>query len=261
MELRICHLYPDLLNLYGDRGNIATLVRRAEWRAIDVQVLEARLGDPVDPQASDLYFIGGGEDRQQRLAAPDLCGVKGPALREAAETGAAILAVCGGYQLLGHYYRPSDGPDLEGLGLLDLQTVHPGPTARRLIGNIVIHDMQSGRMLVGFENHGGRTRLGPNARPLGQVVTGFGNNGEDRMEGAVWHSVYGTYLHGPLLPKNAWFADRLISIALGRRYGEVTLVPLLDEEEQRAAAAAAERAGAPRAAPEPGAARAAVKAR
>ncbi|MDR7418195.1 MAG: glutamine amidotransferase [Armatimonadota bacterium] len=243
MELRICHLYPDLLNLYGDRGNIATLVRRAQWRGLAVHVAEARLGDAIDPRASDLYFMGGGEDRQQRLAAPDLCRTKGQALREAAETGAVVLAVCGSYQLLGHYYRPSDGADLEGLGLLDLVTVHPGPAARRLIGNIVIHHAASGRMIVGFENHGGRTRLGPNARPLGRVITGFGNNGEDRTEGAVWKAVYGTYLHGPLLPKNAWLADLLIETALRRRHGEVTLPPLSDGEEERAAAAAAARAG------------------
>jgi CobQ-like glutamine amidotransferase family enzyme len=247
MELRICHLYPDLLNLYGDRGNVATLLRRAEWRGIGVVLLEARLGDTIDPTASDLYFLGGGEDRQQRLASGDLRTVKGAALRDAADAGAVVLAVCGGYQLLGHYYRPSDGDDLEGLGLLDLTTTHPGPAARRLIGNIVIDDAQSGRMLVGFENHGGRTRLGKNARPLGRVVVGFGNNGEDRTEGAVWKAVYGTYLHGPLLPKNAWFADHLITAALRRRYGEVTLAPLADDEERRAAIAAAARAGVARA--------------
>jgi hypothetical protein len=242
MELRVCHLYPDLLNLYGDRGNIATLARRAQWRGIEVRVVEARLGDPIDPRDADLYFMGGGEDRQQRLAAPDLCRVKGAALRDAAETGAAVLAVCGSYQLLGHYYRPSDGPDLEGLGLLDLTTEHPGPRARRLIGNIVMHESETGQMLVGFENHGGRTRLGPGARPLGRVASGFGNNGEDHTEGAVWKTVYGTYLHGPLLPKNPWFADLLISLALRRHHGEVTLAPLADEEEHRAAAAAARRA-------------------
>ncbi len=242
MELRICHLYPDLLNLYGDRGNITTLVRRAQWRGIAVRVVEARLGDPIDPAAADLYFIGGGEDRQQRLAAPDLCRVKGAALRDAAEAGAAVLAVCGGYQLFGHYYRPADGPGLEGLGLLDLHTVHPGPGARRLIGNIVIREAASGQRLVGFENHGGRTHLGPQARALGTVEAGFGNNGDDRSEGAVWRSVYGTYLHGPLLPKNPWLADLMISLALRRRHGEVILEPLADSEERRAADAAAARA-------------------
>jgi hypothetical protein len=243
MELRLCHLYPDLLNLYGDRGNIVTLRQRAQWRGIAVRLVEARLGDAIDPAAHDLFFIGGGEDRQQALAAPDLCEVKGAALRRAAEAGAAVLAVCGGYQLLGHYYRPADGPDLEGLGLLDLHTVHPGAGARRLIGNIVVREASAGVRLVGFENHGGRTRLGPGARPLGTVVAGFGNNGEDGSEGAVWRGVYGTYLHGPLLPKNPWLADRLITLALQRRYGEVALPPLPDVEEQRAADAAAARAG------------------
>ncbi|MCL6641080.1 MAG: glutamine amidotransferase [Candidatus Rokubacteria bacterium] len=242
MDLRICHLYPDLLNLYGDRGNVATLVRRAQWRGIAVHVMDARLGEAVDPGAADLFFIGGGEDRQQRLAAPDLRAVKGPPLREAVAAGAVVLAVCGGYQLLGHAYRPADGPVLEGLGLLDLETVHPGPRARRLIGNIVVRD-PTGGLLVGFENHGGRTRLGPGASPLGTVVAGFGNNGEDRTEGAVAGTVYGTYLHGPLLPKNAWFADRLIAQALRRRWGDVTLAALPDAEEDRAGVAAAARAG------------------
>jgi len=244
MELRLCHLYPDLLNLYGDRGNITTLRQRAQWRGLTVRLVEARLGEAIDPQAHDLFFIGGGEDRQQRLAAPDLCRVKGGALRAAAEAGAAVLGVCGGYQLLGHYYRPADGPDLQGLGLLDLQTVHPGPGTRRLIGNIVIREASAGVRLVGFENHGGRTHLGPQARPIGTVVAGFGNNGEDHSEGAVWRAVYGTYLHGPLLPKNPWLADRLITLALRRRYGEVALEPLPDLEEQRAADAAAARSGA-----------------
>jgi CobQ-like glutamine amidotransferase family enzyme len=244
VDLRLCHLYPDLLNLYGDRGNIATLRRRAQWRGIAVRLVEARLGERIDPQESDLFFIGGGEDRQQALAAPDLREVKGAALRDAVAGGAAVLAVCGGYQLLGHYYRPAEGPDLLGLGLLDLHTVHPGPGARRLIGNIVIAVATAGVRLVGFENHGGRTHLGSGARPLGRVVAGFGNNGEDGTEGAVWETVYGTYLHGPLLPKNPWLADRLIHLALRRRYGDVTLATLPDDEEHRAAQAATARAGA-----------------
>lgn len=242
MELRICHLYPDLLNLYGDRGNLMTLAGRARWRGIDVRVDELRLGDPLGSEDHDLYFIGGGEDRQQRLAAPDLRERKGDALRAAAERGAVVLAVCGGYQLLGHYYRPSEGEDLIGLGLLDLTTVHPGKRVRRLIGNIVIRSRMIGGTLVGFENHGGRTRLGPGAQPLGDVVAGSGNNGEDRSEGAVFRHVYGTYLHGPLLPKNPAFADRLIAAALERRHGAVTLAPLDDEAEAAAHAAAVARA-------------------
>ncbi len=246
MELRICHLYPDLLNLYGDRGNLMTLVTRARWRDIQVRVEERRLGDALDPGQHDLYFIGGGEDRQQRLAAEDLRVTKVDALRDATERDAVVLGVCGGYQLLGHYYRSAEGEELPGLGLLDLTTVHPGKTARRLIGNIVIRCGDVGEAtLVGFENHGGRTYLGPKCRTFGQVITGFGNNGEDRTEGAVYRHVYGTYLHGPLLPKNPVFADHLIATALRRRYGEVALQPLDDAVEATAHAAAAARAGAP----------------
>lgn len=245
MELRICHFYPDLLNLYGDRGNIMTLVNRARWREIDVRVEERGLGDPITVGAHDLYFIGGGEDRQQRLAADDLRATKGDVLKQATAAGAVALAVCGGYQLFGHSYRPAEGPELLGLGLLDLTTVHPGKAARRLVGNIVIRSPELGKTtLVGFENHGGRTYLGPQSRPLGKVVVGFGNNGEDHTEGAVCGTVYGTYLHGPLLPKNATFADYLIALALLPRYGEIHLRPLDDAVETTAHTAAAIRAGA-----------------
>lgn len=243
MDLAICHLYPDLLNLYGDRGNLITLAHRARWRGITVRVDERRLGEAIVPGEHDLYFIGGGEDRQQRLAADDLRALKADALRRAASGGAVVLAVCGGYQLLGHYYRPSAGPDLEGVGLLDLTTEHPGPQAKRLIGNIIIRSPHLGNAtLVGFENHGGRTRLGPGASPLGQVVVGFGNNGADRTEGAVAGTVYGTYLHGPLLPKNPQFTDHLIRTALRRRYGPVNLIPLDDTLETSAHEAAVVRA-------------------
>ncbi len=244
MDLRLCHLYPDLLNLYGDRGNLMTLAGRARWRGIDVRVEDRGLGDALRPGDHDLYFIGGGEDRQQRLAAEDLRANKGSALRDAAASGAVVLAVCGGYQLLGHYYRPSEGEDLLGLGLLDLTTTHPGPSRRRLIGDIVIRcDVLGGRTLVGFENHGGRTELGPGVTPLGTVLSGFGNNATDRTEGAVAGHVYGTYLHGPLLPKNPQFADHLIAAALRRRHGDVTLGVLDDTLEEVAHAAAAARAG------------------
>lgn len=235
--LRICHLYPDLLNLYGDRGNIMVLVQRARWRGIEVTVAEAALGDRIDPDAFDLFFIGGGEDRQQRIASADLVRIKGGALKDAAEGGAVVLAVCGGYQLAGRYYRPAEGEDLLGVGLLDLWTEHPGPAARRLIGNLVIQVEGLDAPLVGFENHGGRTHLGPDARPLGRVMSGFGNNGTDGWEGAVWRRVYGTYLHGPLLPKNPAFADRLLREALSRRYPGFVLPPLPDALEAQARAA------------------------
>ena len=243
VDLRICHLYPDLLNLYGDRGNLMTLAGRARWRGVEVRIDEHGLREPLRPDEHDLYFIGGGEDRQQRLAADDLRAVKGPALKDAAASGAVVLAVCGGYQLLGHYYRPSEGEDLVGLGLLDLITEHPGPAVPRLIGNIVIRaPLLGGVTLVGFENHGGRTHLGPGARSLGEVVSGFGNNGVDRTEGAVAGHVYGTYLHGPLLPKNPRFADHLISAALRRRHGEISLSSLDDSLEEEAHGAAVARA-------------------
>lgn len=212
------------------------LVRRAQWRDLSVSVTEVRLGEAVDPDAADLLFIGGGEDRQQRIAADDLLRVKRRALEDAVGSGAVVLAVCGGYQLVGRFYRPAEGDALPGLGLLDLWTEHPGPSARRLIGNLVIDVDGMDEPLVGFENHGGRTHLGPGARPLGRVVSGFGNNGEDGWEGAVSRRVYGTYLHGPLLPKNPAFADRLIREALERRHPGVTLSPLPDAAAARARA-------------------------
>lgn len=243
MDLRVCHLYPDLLNLYGDRGNLMALVNRARWRGIDVRVDEIDLRDSLPVGAHDFYFIGGGEDRQQVLAAADLHGSKREALTLAVGRGAVVLAVCGGYQLLGHYYHPAEGDDLIGIGLLDIRTAHPGSHARRLIGNIVIRsNLNGGQTLVGFENHGGRTRLGAAARPLGTVLTGFGNNGEDRGEGAVSGTVVGTYLHGPLLPKNPALTDYLLRLALRPRYGEVSLQPLDDRLELAAHAAALTRA-------------------
>jgi lipid II isoglutaminyl synthase (glutamine-hydrolysing) len=241
--LRICHLYPDLLNLYGDRGNIMVLVHRALWRAVDVSVAEVGLGETVDPEAADLFFIGGGEDRQQRIAADDLCRLKQRPLEDAASAGAVVLAVCGGYQLIGRHYRPAEGGELIGAGLLDIWTEHPGASVPRLIGNLVIDVDGLDEPLIGFENHGGRTHVGPGARPLGRVRSGFGNNGADGWEGAVSRNVYGTYLHGPLLPKNPAFADRLIREALQRRHPGVTLAPLPDAPAARARAVMLARLG------------------
>jgi lipid II isoglutaminyl synthase (glutamine-hydrolysing) len=212
------------------------LAQRARWRGLAVSVTEVGLGAAVDPDDADLFFIGGGEDRQQRIAAEDLCGVKRSGLEDAVAGGAVVLAVCGGYQLAGRFYRPAEGEELPGVGLLDLWTEHPGPGARRLIGNLVITVEDMDEPLIGFENHGGRTHLGPGARPLGRVVSGFGNNGEDGWEGAVSRRVYGTYLHGPLLPKNPAFADRLIREALERRHPGVTLPVLPDTAAVRARA-------------------------
>jgi len=235
--LRLAHLYPKLMNLYGDRGNILSLRRRCQQRGITLAVDELELGEALDADAYDLIFIGGAQDREQRRVAADLLETKAQALHQAVEQGVALLAVCGGYQLLGRHYRPAAGEELAGVGIFDAWTVHPGPTARRFIGNVVVR--WQGGTLVGFENHGGRTYLGPSARPLATVIVGFGNNGRDGSEGVVQgDNAFGTYLHGSLLPKNPRFADHLIAQALRRRYGEVELAPLDDALEQRAHAEA-----------------------
>lgn len=231
-RLVLVHLYPTLMNLYGDRGNILCLERRCRWRHIELEIRSLGLGDAFEPEEADLVFIGGSQDREQRAVARDLLAVKGPGLRQAAEEGAVILAVCGGYQLLGHSYRPADGETLEGLSIFDAWTEHPGPSAPRCIGNVLLQWQEE--TLVGFENHGGRTYLGPGARPLGRVLAGHGNNGRDGTEGAVWNSCYGTYLHGSLLPKNPHFTDHLISLALARRHGNGDLEPLNDGLEREA---------------------------
>jgi lipid II isoglutaminyl synthase (glutamine-hydrolysing) len=238
MELRVLSLYPEQMNIYADRGNILFLQRRCEWRGIGFAHAGAEPGDPVDPSAHDLLYIGGGQDRDQRAVAEDMVASKGDALRAAVEDGAALLAVCGGYQLLGHSYRLGE-ETLPGLGLADLETVRePGP---RLIGNFAIDvDLGGGsRTLAGFENHGGRTYLGSGAEPLGRVIKGNGNNGRDGTEGVRRHNMIGTYMHGPLLPKNAWLADHLIELALERRYGERPQLQSLDDRLEDAAHASA----------------------
>ncbi|MEX1253654.1 MAG: glutamine amidotransferase [Dehalococcoidia bacterium] len=239
MNVRIAHLYPRLMNLYGDRGNILCLTRRCRERGIEVDVTELSLGDRFDPQAHDLVFIGGAQDREQRQVADDLLSLKGGALREAVEVGVVALAVCGGYQLFGRFYREASGAELPGLGVFDLWTEHPGPDAPRLIGNVVADLSEDpGITLVGFENHGGRTYLGEGAQPLAKVRSGHGNNGRDGTEGAYYRNAFGTYLHGSLLPKNPRFADRLIALALSRRYGDAPLAPIDDRIEELAHAAA-----------------------
>ncbi|MGN6558472.1 MAG: type 1 glutamine amidotransferase [Solirubrobacterales bacterium] len=231
MELRVLSLYPDQMNIYADRGNILFLQRRCEWRGIGFTHSGAGPGEAVDPTAHDLFYIGGGQDRDQKAVAADMVATKQEALAAAAGDGAVLLAVCGGYQLLGHSYQMGD-EKLPGLGLCDLETVREeGP---RLIGNVAIEaDLGTGpRLIAGFENHGGRTYLGAGATPLGRVASGFGNNGRDGFEGVKRDNVIGTYLHGPLLPKNAWLADHLIALALERRYGtRPELEPLSDELE------------------------------
>ncbi len=234
MELRVLSLYPDQMNIYADRGNIIFLQRRCEWRGIDFVHGGAGPGEGVDPAAHDLFYIGGGQDRDQRAVAADMAERKRDALAAAVGDGAALLAVCGGYQLLGHSYQLGE-ETLPGLGLADLETVRePGP---RLIGNVAIEVELDGRprTLAGFENHGGRTYLGPKAEPLGRVLSGHGNNGDDRLEGVRRDNLIGTYLHGPLLPKNAWLADHLIELALERRYGERPVLKPLDDSFEDAA--------------------------
>jgi CobQ-like glutamine amidotransferase family enzyme len=231
MELRLLALYPDQMNIYADRGNMIFLRRRCEWRGIGFSYSAAGPGERFDPGAHDMIYIGGGQDRDQVLVAADMVETKRDAIAASAEDGAVVLAVCGGYQLLGHGYQLGDDR-IEGLGLADLETVRePGP---RLIGNVTIEmDLGTGpRLAAGFENHGGRTYLGESAEPLGRVLSGHGNNGRDGREGVRRLNVLGTYLHGPLLPKNSWLADRLIQLALARRAGaEPELEPLDDELE------------------------------
>jgi lipid II isoglutaminyl synthase (glutamine-hydrolysing) len=235
LELRVLWLYPDHMNIYADRGNIAVLERRCAWRGIDFSLATAGPGDRIDPGAHDLLYMGGGQDRDQALVARDLVETKREAIEAALAREAAMLAVCGGYQLLGHSYALADGESLPGLGIVDLRTVRePG---KRLIGNVVIEAaFENGpTRLAGFENHGGRTYLGPGERPLGRVVTGFGNNGKDGQEGIRRGRLIGTYLHGPLLPKNAWLADVLIGWALAARYGERPALAELDDALERRA--------------------------
>ena len=234
--LSVLSLYPELMNIYADRGNIAVLRARCEWRGIGFEHAASSLGEGFDPEAHDLFYMGGGQDRDQVAVARDMERTKREALHQAAGRGAVVLAVCGGYQLLGHSYELG-GEELPGVGLVDLRTIREhGP---RLIGNCAIEaDLGTGpRVIAGFENHGGRTYLGPGETALGRVITGHGNNGRDGFEGVHSRNVIGTYLHGPLLPKNIWLADRLIELALG-----IELEPLPDDALEDAAHASARRA-------------------
>jgi len=243
MKLRVGHLYPDYLNIYADRGNIAVLARRAAWRGHDLRVTAIGVGDPVRPGDHDLLYVGGGQDREQALVARDLVA-KADGVLAAAEAGAAVLAVCGGYQLLGRSYRDFQGVDLPGIGLFPLETV---AGERRMIGDVLLEcELEPGvrRTLAGFENHAGRTRLDPGAVALGRVVAGFGNDGESGYEGCRVGRAVGTYLHGPLLPRNPWFADWLLSQALAHATGgePAPLPPLADDLEADAHAVSARRA-------------------
>jgi lipid II isoglutaminyl synthase (glutamine-hydrolysing) len=245
MRIRVAHLYPDYLNIYADRGNIAVFAKRAAWRGHELAVDAIGMGDAIEPGAHDLYYVGGGQDREQLLVAPDLAAKAEP-LREALDGGSALLAVCGGYQLLGRGYRGFHGEDMPGAGVLPLETV---AGERRMIGDVLLEcELEPGRRetLAGFENHAGRTKLDPGAQPLGRVVAGFGNDGESGDEGCRVGRTIGTYLHGPLLPRNPWLADWLLAQALAHASGgePPQLEPLADELEADAHAVSAGRARA-----------------
>jgi CobQ-like glutamine amidotransferase family enzyme len=242
MTIRVAHLYPEYLNIYADRGNIAVLSSRARWRGIGFEVEPVSLGDELRHGEHDLLYIGGGQDREQALIAPDLAA-REEAIRKAVAGGAAVLAVCGGYQLLGRFYRGRDGEELPGAGLFPHETV---AGERRMIGDCLLEcELEPGvrQTLAGFENHAGVTRLDEGAEPLGRVVAGFGNDGESGFEGVRVGNALGTYLHGPLLPRNPWLADWILERALEHRTGERQELDLLpDELEDSAHAVAAARA-------------------
>jgi lipid II isoglutaminyl synthase (glutamine-hydrolysing) len=239
MKIRVGHLYPDYLNIYADRGNIAVFAQRAARRGYELEVSAIGVADDVRPGEIDLYYVGGGQDREQALVAPDIAA-KGAALREAVAGGAAVLAVCGGYQLLGRFYRDRHGVELPGCGLLPLHTL---AGERRMIGDVLLECDWAGRTLAGFENHAGRTYLDAGAGPLGRVLAGFGNDGASGYEGCKAGPVIGTYLHGPLLPRNPWFADWILAEAAAHQLGEPpVLEPLNDELELQAHGVSAERA-------------------
>ena len=240
MKLRVGHLYPDYLNIYADRGNIAVLSERARARGHELDVRAIGMNDGVPVGEVDLFYVGGGQDREQALVARDLAAKAEP-LREAVEAGAAFLAVCGGYQLLGRFYKNVSGEELPGIGLLPLHTV---AGERRMIGDVLLDCEWAGRTLAGFENHAGRTILDEGAEPLGRVLHGFGNDGVSGYEGCRYKRAYGTYLHGPLLPRNPWFADQVLADALAHAGGPTELSPLPDELEQEAHEVSAARARA-----------------
>ena len=230
MQLDICHLYPDVLNLYGDGGNIITLTRRLRWRGIEATVTRAPIGSPVSLTGADFVFIGGGQDFEQQVLLEDLHRGRDRVIRAAIEDGIPFLTICGGYQMLGSYYETYDGQRCDFIGALDLCTVG---SKTRMIGNYKFQctPEAGGSIVVGFENHSGKTRLGSGVQPLGKVLAGYGNNGEDGTEGAHYKNVFGSYSHGPMLPKNPAFADLLLATALERKYGNAELQPLDDRAE------------------------------
>ena len=231
MELNICHLYPDILNLYGDRGNILSMQKRLEWRGIGVTVTGVSIGQALEASAYDLLFVGGGQDFEQEVLLGDLAGAKTKDLKSAIEDGLPVLAICGGYQMLGQYYKTWDGAQCDFTGALELYTIG---SKDRMIGNYMFTCDELNCEIVGFENHSGKTYLGAGVKPMGKVLAGFGNNGEDGTEGARYKNVFGTYSHGSLLPKNPKLADHILRVALERKYGEAELTPLDDSLETAA---------------------------
>lgn len=228
MNLKIAWLYPELMSTYGDRGNIIVLKKRCEWRGIGVSIQHEAKG-------ADLLFMGGAQDRQQKIVARDFLGKKANLVKKMIDEGTPALFVCAAYQFVGHYYKPYQGDKIPGAGIFDLYTEHPGDQAKRLIGNVSAKLLDSDISIVGFENHGGRTYLGKNLQPLAKVIWGFGNNGEDGFEGAVYNNAIGSYFHGPLLPKNPEIADLLIEKALTLKYKtKISLKPLDDTLETQA---------------------------
>ena len=236
MKLVIGWLYPDLMSTYGDRGNIIVLQKRCEWRKIGVTIsfITLETGNQ-ELRECNLIFMGGAQDRQQKLASCDFLNNKGPIVKELIEKNIPALFVCAAYQFAGHYYRPYQGEDIPGAGIFDLVTHHPGDQAKRLIGNVVAEIISNNKTIVGFENHGGRTYLGSKIKPFARVIRGFGNNGQDGYEGAVYKNAIGSYFHGPILPKNPYVSDWLIKRALEVKYNkEIDLQPLDDILENQA---------------------------
>lgn len=231
MELKIGHLYPDVLNLYGDRGNVICMEKRLQWRGIDVVTTALPIGEPLKASAYDLLFIGGGQDFEQEVLLADLASGKTQELKAAVEDGVTVLAICGGYQMLGSYYQTWDGVRCDFTGILDLYTEG---AKERMIGNYMFTCDELGVNVVGFENHSGKTYLGSSVKPMGRVLAGCGNNGQDGTEGARYQNVFATYSHGCLLPKNPVLADHILKTALERKYGAVDLEPLEDCFETQA---------------------------
>lgn len=233
MKLTIYHLYPDLLDLYGDKGNIMTLAARCRWRGIEADIRKVSLGEDLDFSQADIVFLGGGSDREQSLLVKDLSSRR-EELKTAIEKGLVLLTICGGYQLLGEYYQTAEGHKIPGLGILDLYTV---AGKKRMISNVIAEltevpsNPQELTTIVGFENHSGKTHLGQGLKPLAKVLKGYGNNGDDGFEGVRYKNVFGTYLHGPFLPKNPHMADLFLRIALENRGYDQPLLPLNDQLE------------------------------